>query len=265
MQIYVDGLSNGVTETDLALLFSGATPIGSIRVIRDIASGESRGFALVTVAGEEAGKAAISRLNGTIFAGKQLTVFRVHDTLPGEMEYREWLRDNASGVLSRVGVAASQTVLDYGCGPGIFSIAAAKLVGPSGKVYATDVRQRALDQVNDLAVEEALTSLETVLLDKATVAVPLGNASADVVLLYDVMQEIPDKPALMGEMHRIVKPGGVVSVFPMHLGTGRLLELVRAVGLFQVRDRFPIPGFESASEIVNLTIQDGGQRTNKGS
>ena len=79
-----------------------------------------------------------------------------------------------------------------------------------------------------------------------------GKGTFPTGMLYDVLQELPDRAALMREMHRIVKPGGVISVFPMHLGTDKLLELVATVGLFQVRDTYGVPGFRSSSEIVNL-------------
>ncbi len=253
MQLYVDGISPETTEGDLKPLFVGVRSLQSLRIIRDIASGASRRFALATVSDEAEAKTAIQKLNGSTFAGANLTVFRIHDTLPGEMEFREWMRDDAEDILRHAGVTTGSAVVDYGCGPGIFSLAAARIAGPHGKVYALDVRQRALDELRKATVEDGLSNLETGLLDRVTCSVNLPDGSADVVLLYDVLQEIADKPALMREMLRLLKPAGVVSVFPMHLGTDKLLDLVRSTSLFQVRDRQGYPGFASASEIVNLT------------
>lgn len=258
MQLYVDGLSHETSEKDLAPLFSAFGSLESVRVIRDIVTGESKGFALVRVLNDAEGQVAIGRLNGTTLAGRTLVVFKVHDILPGEMEFREWLRDNAGEILSRVGVGKSRTVVDYGCGPGIFSVAAARAVGQAGRVYALDVRDRALERLHALAVQDGLTNLSTMLIDKSTVSVALGDGTADVVLLYDVLQKIADKDGLMRELHRILKPEGILSVFPMHLGTDRLLDLVNAGGLFQVRDRLGYAGFKSVSEIVNLTKRAQG-------
>jgi 2-polyprenyl-3-methyl-5-hydroxy-6-metoxy-1,4-benzoquinol methylase len=254
MQLYVDGLSPDTSEKDLVPLFAGVGSVESVKVIRDIVTGHSKGFALIKILDDTQAQAAIGRLNGTTLAGRKLVVFRVHDILPGEMEFREWLRDNAGEVISRVGVEESHTVVDYGCGPGIFSLAAARAVGQSGRVHALDIRPRALERLNALAAKNGLANIGTMLIDKATVSVALVDDSADVVLLYDVLQEIPDKGGLMRELHRILKPKGILSVFPMHLGTAKLLEMVEADGLFQVRDRLDYPGFESASEIVNLNL-----------
>ncbi len=42
-------------------------------------------------------------------------------------------------------------VLDYGCGPGNYTIVAAELVGPSGKVYAVDIHPLAIREVQNKA------------------------------------------------------------------------------------------------------------------
>jgi hypothetical protein len=73
------------------------------------------------------------------------------------------------------------------------------------------------------------------------------------LLLYDVLQEIQDKPALFREIDRLLKPLGTLSVFPMHMGTEAFLMLNDKAGLFRVRERVGYPGFFSSSEIVNLT------------
>jgi len=253
MQIYIDGIPEDITEKDLAPLLSGVRSLEATRVIRDITSGRSKGFALATLRDDAEGQAAIARLNGAMFRGKRLTVFKVHDTLPGEMEFREWLRDNAEEALRKAGLSEAQTVVDYGCGPGIFSLAAARIVGQLGKVYALDVRPRALQEVREIAANENLRNIETRLLDRSAVTVALADRIADALLLYDVLQEIPDKPGLMREAYRLLKPGGVLSVFPMHLGTGKLLDIVEEVGLFGLGHRITYPGFHSASVVVNLS------------
>ncbi len=253
MQIYIHGLSDEIGEKDIIPLFASVGSLGSVKVIRDIVSGRSSGFALVTVNDDTEGQKVIERLNGTLLKGGKLTVFKIHDTLPGEMEFREWLSHNAGEVLRKVGVTQSQTIVDYGCGPGIFTLAAAAIVGRQGKVYALDVRIKALEEIRESAAKNRFSNLEVILIEKSAVKVNLVNQSADVALLYDVLQEVPDKPGLLAELYRILKPDGILSVFPMHIGTDKLLNLVSTTGLFHVRENFGYPGFASASEIVNLT------------
>jgi ubiquinone/menaquinone biosynthesis C-methylase UbiE len=179
-------------------------------------------------------------------------VGRMHETLPGETEFREWLRDNASDILRRVGIRDRQVVVDYGCGPGIFTIASARIVGEEGRVVALDVRSEALERVRGRAEKEKLSNIETVLLDSGKIATGLGDESADTILLYDVLQDIGDKQGLLREVYRVLKKDGVFSVFPMHLGTDRLMEIMDELGLFSFRDCCNAPGHKTASEVVNF-------------
>ncbi len=253
MQLHIGGLADNTVEDEVMALFSGIGTVELVRVIRDIGSGKSRGFAIVRMPNNTAGEEAIKRLNGLKMGDRQITVSRMHETLPGEMEFREWLRDKANEALEQVGVRLNQTVLDFGCGPGMFSIASAGIVGRRGKVHALDVRPNALERLREAARQKGLGNIETMLLDRSTVSVALENESVDVVLLYDVLQEIQDKPGLFKELHRILRQDGLLSVFPMHLGTDKFLNLINTLGLFRFRERYGPPGLQSASEVINFT------------
>lgn len=154
-----------------------------------------------------------------------------------EQRFRGWLETHAEEALRSVGVTAGATLLDFGCGAGQFSLVAARLVGPEGRVYALDVKENLLRALSQRADFEGLGQLETVLAEEGAGGVALPEASVDVVLLYDVLQLIEDQLALLRELRRVVKPGGVLSVFPMHVGGERLVELVEAVGGFDLREQ----------------------------
>jgi len=252
MQLYISGLSYNFTENELMELFSKIGTVESAKVIRDINSGRSKGFAIVKMPINTEAEEAIKRLNSLILGDKQILVTRMHETLPGEMEFREWLRDNKYEVLRRTGVRQKQTVLDFGCGSGVFSIASASVVGNRGKVYAFDMRPAALERLKEEANRKGLANIETILFDNSKVSTLLGSESVDVILLYDVLQEISDQRLLLKELHRVLKQDGVLSVFPMHLGTDMLLNIMNALGLFCFRDRCGVPGLQSVSEVINF-------------
>ncbi len=58
-------------------------------------------------------------------------------------------------ILKEVGVKPGFHVLDYGCGPGGYIIAAAEFVGKSGKIYALDIHPLAIQMVQSIASKKA--------------------------------------------------------------------------------------------------------------
>jgi SAM-dependent methyltransferase len=252
MQLYVGGLSDDTTEVDVEEVFSKVCTPQSVTIIRDIESGKSRGFAIVKILSEEDEEEAIRHLNGTTLRGRNIVVRRMPETLPGEMEFREWLAEHASEVLIHVGVSKAQTVLDYGCGSGTFTIPSARLVGQRGRVYAFEARSSLLERVKKKAKEAALSNIVAVLSDSSKPSIDLPDKSVDIILVYDVMHAIDDRRGLLQELHRVLKEDGVLSVFPMHMGTESFVALMKKYGLFFLRNRYSPPGFEGASEILNF-------------
>jgi ubiquinone/menaquinone biosynthesis C-methylase UbiE len=123
---------------------------------------------------------------------------------------------NASKMLSEVGVGEGQSVLDFGCGSGTYSIPAAKLVGKFGRIYSLDVSRGALDKLSRKAEREGLENIVT-LYSSGSVEIPIDDGELDHLLLIDVLQEISNKELLLEEAHRILKPDGLIVVYPMHI------------------------------------------------
>jgi tRNA A58 N-methylase Trm61 len=252
MQLYVGGLSDDTTEVDVKEIFSKVCLPQSVTIIRDIESGKSKGFAVVKISSEEKGEQAIRRLNGTTLRGKNIVVRRMPETLPGEMEFREWLVEHASEVLIHVGVSQAQTVLDYGCGSGTFTIPSARIVGKRGRVYAFEARSSFLERVREKAREMGLDNIIAVLSDSFKPNINLPDKSVDIILVYDVMHEIDNRVGLLKELHRVLKRDGILSVFPMHMGTENFICAMSEYGLFCLRNRYSPPGFKATSEILNF-------------
>jgi len=252
MQLFIGRLSEDTTEGELRGLFSEIGGVESVTIVRDLSSGRSRGFGMVRMMSDAIGEEATKRLNGTIVGGRQIIVGRMPETLPGEMEFREWLREHADEVLKIVGIRKGQTILDYGCGPGTFTIASARVAGEQGKVYALDVRQRALERVGEEAKNEGLRNIVTMLADSSRMDISLEDESVDVVVVYDVMHDISDRGRLLEELHRVLRRDGFLSIFPMHMGDEEMKEIVDESGLFRLRDSYSPPGHETASSILNF-------------
>jgi len=131
------------------------------------------------------------------------------------------LESRAIDVLKRIGIRRGQTVLDFGCGSGTYTIPAAKIVGEWGRVYALDKDKEALDELMQKAESTGLRNMERVE-TSGELKIELTNESVDVVLLFDVFHsyyfpQADDRRRLLSEIYRIMKPTAFVSVWPKHM------------------------------------------------
>jgi RNA recognition motif-containing protein len=73
-KLYVGNLPFSTDEAALEELFGQAGPVGSVRVMRDQATGRARGFAFVEMGTEDGAKAAIEKFHNAELGGRRLTV-----------------------------------------------------------------------------------------------------------------------------------------------------------------------------------------------
>jgi ubiquinone/menaquinone biosynthesis C-methylase UbiE len=125
-------------------------------------------------------------------------------------------------------------VLDYGCGPGSFSIAAAELVGESGKVYAVDIHPLAIKSVQQKALKKGLTNIETLQSDCKT---GLENNSIDIVLLLDIFHSLKYPNDILAELQRILKPNALLSFNDHHMSEDKILLKVTEQGFFKFLEK----------------------------
>jgi ubiquinone/menaquinone biosynthesis C-methylase UbiE len=116
----------------------------------------------------------------------------------------------AKTLLARAGIGPGMRVLDAGCGPGRLSVPAARLVGPAGRVVGLDIQERMLERLGQRVREHGLANLEPLRAGLGEGKLPSG--AFDVALLVTVLGEIPDKLAALREIHRSLRPGGVLSI-----------------------------------------------------
>lgn len=134
-------------------------------------------------------------------------------------------------VLKDADIKPGSHVLDFGCGPGGYILPLAKIIGRSGKIYALDVNPQAIDSVRALVTREGLTNVEIIASDGAT---GLPDACLDVVLLYDVLHHLAGRDDIIGELHRILKPEGFLSMSDHHMTEEEIIAGMTASGLFKL-------------------------------
>lgn len=134
-------------------------------------------------------------------------------------------------IVEEAGIMPGFHLLDYGCGPGSYTIAAAELVGESGAVYALDIHPLALQSVQKRASKKGFENVETIRSDCKT---GLEDCSIDVVLLYDVFHGLSDPDGILEELHRVLKPNAILSFSDHHMKEDEILFRVAKSGLFSL-------------------------------
>ena len=122
-------------------------------------------------------------------------------------------------------------VLDYGCGPGSYVSAASELVGKSGKIYALDINPAAIKTVKTVISKNQLTNVETILSDHMT---GLSDSSVNVVLLYDIFHGLSEPDEVLKELHRVLKPDGILSFSDHHMKEKEIISRVTKRELFKL-------------------------------
>ena len=103
-----------------------------------------------------------------------------------------------------------QQVVDVGCGAGLDSLIAARMVGPHGRVIGVDMTTAMLEKARQSASDAGLTNVE--FLEGYAEELPVPEAWADVVISNGVLNLMPDKVTALMEMVRVLKPGGKLQV-----------------------------------------------------
>jgi ubiquinone/menaquinone biosynthesis C-methylase UbiE len=150
-------------------------------------------------------------------------------------------------LLAWAGVRAGQTVLDLGCGTGFFTIPAAQLVGPNGKVLATDIQPEMLAAIKSAVTAQGLTNVEIFPGQEYELS---RHCSVDWALLAFVLHEVSDPARLTALALKMLAPGGRILVIEwpkeegpkgpplkVRLSPEEILALAQPLGLAEVQCR----------------------------
>jgi predicted methyltransferase len=121
------------------------------------------------------------------------------------LERDRWQRPDE--VMDALGVKPGSVVADVGCGRGYFTMKLAARVGPTGKVYAEDIRDDVLADVRRDAEKQGFNQVITVLGAEGDPHLPAG--ALDVVLTVDSYHEWVDYDSMLDHLHAALKPDGL--------------------------------------------------------
>jgi SAM-dependent methyltransferase len=99
-----------------------------------------------------------------------------------------------------------ETVLDLGSGGGIDVLLSARRVGPTGQAFGVDAATEMVELARSHAVEAGVENVEFLL--GRIEYLPLGDTRVDVVISNCVINLSTDKPRVIAEAYRVLRPGG---------------------------------------------------------
>lgn len=131
----------------------------------------------------------------------------------------EWKANIAPKILKDIGFSSGQTIVDFGCGTGIYDVILSEIIGPKGKIYAIDSDEKGLlsrlvDDIEKLKINN-IKVIET----SGEIVIPVKDNIADFFLIYDVMHliESHERKTLIMEASRVLKNDGIISYHATHV------------------------------------------------
>jgi ubiquinone/menaquinone biosynthesis C-methylase UbiE len=135
---------------------------------------------------------------------------------------------NPYKLLEAAGLKKGQKVLEVGCGPGFFTIPAAHIVGEEGRVYALDVNPYAIERVRGKIARGGIKNVVPLLANAADTGLP--ERSIDLAFLVGLGYIAGGLKNVLFEIHRILRPGGVLSFENTRGSREKLVEEVEREG-----------------------------------
>ncbi|MFX0169516.1 MAG: class I SAM-dependent methyltransferase [Candidatus Hodarchaeota archaeon] len=123
---------------------------------------------------------------------------------------RRRLFQTPSVIASRMYLEPGMVVVEIGPGKGSYTKAIAQAVGPGGKVYAVDIQESVIEKLKHRIKKEGIPNIIPQVGNAYAFSFP--QASIDRVFALACLPEIPEPVKVLLEVHRILKPNGLISL-----------------------------------------------------
>jgi|SRR5690348_2756707 len=165
-------------------------------------------------------------------------------------------------VMDALGLKSGSAVADVGAGEGYFTFHFAQRVGPSGKVYAEDLREKEMTDLQARAQKENLPQIQTIVGAPNDPKLPVGTL--DAILVCNAYHEFHDYDAMLQGMYKALKPGGVIGIIDAFAEPGQPRESYyqpHHIPKELVRSDLTHNGFQFVKELPGFKPSDEDTRT----
>jgi ubiquinone/menaquinone biosynthesis C-methylase UbiE len=158
------------------------------------------------------GIGAATGLQATLRATQNLRPYPLPRQFAGMLDLplrRQYL--DPGEVLGMYGVSSGMTLLDVGCGTGLFTVEMARMLGDDGLVHAVDVQPSMIERTHTRTAGAGVAHMVH-LHHGGVYDLPFADDTIDLAVLISTLGEVPDKPAALSELRRVLKPGGRLGI-----------------------------------------------------
>ncbi len=145
-----------------------------------------------------------------------------------EAFWQNQLRPAQDLLLEMAELQPGENVLDVACGTGLLSFDTLRLIGGNGRLLGTDISEKMVNYASTIALKKLENRVQFERMDAEELQ--LGDHSFDAALCALGLMYMPDPRKALGEMHRVLKPGGRATVAVWgeraHCGWAELFEIV---------------------------------------
>jgi ubiquinone/menaquinone biosynthesis C-methylase UbiE len=135
-------------------------------------------------------------------------------------------------MLAEIEIKPGSRILDFGCGPGVFTTMIAEKIGPSGMIYALDINPLAVGMVERKARRKNLGNVRTI---RSNCDTALPDNCLDYAIFFDVFHALDNHQEVLSELYRVLKPEGIMHFSDHHLKEIEILQRLTAKGLFKLK------------------------------
>jgi len=138
--------------------------------------------------------------------------------------------------VDKFGIKKGNTVIDYGCGPGMYVKRASEIVGNSGLVYAVDIHELAIKSVKKLIAKYGINNVKAIQTNGNKVEI--ADNTADLIYALDMFHMVKDYQSFLAELSRIGKNDCTLILEDGHQPRNRSKEKVLKSGYWEIEKEF---------------------------
>jgi ubiquinone/menaquinone biosynthesis C-methylase UbiE len=150
-----------------------------------------------------------------------------------EPHEEKWLAGQGAEMMAALGVTESDTVVDFGCGKGRYTIPLSQAVGPNGLVIAIE---RTAEEIAELKTRMKAfpTSAPVRTIASSTVHLDtIEDSSVDALLAFDVLQYIENWDRFFTAVRGVLRPSGRLHVYPASVPHPGEVDIERLTGVLK--------------------------------